>query len=241
MVNERTVRVWDLSTRIFHWGLLALVLIAWFTGEEEGAAAQIHRYAGEAIAGLIVFRVFWGFIGGERSRFADFAAGPAAIMEHIRDFLSQRPKRHLGHNPLGAVAVFLLLGVVAAIVFTGLFSSGEGAGGPFAGMWGLELSEAHEVLFRVLQVLVALHVLGVLVESFKARDALIPAMITGAKRRREDEPGIDAKRAGLPAFALALAAGVLSSAWLMAQPPSGAAAASGYEELGGYEEHERYE
>lgn len=217
---ERKVHVWDLPTRILHWSLLALVLVAWFTGEEEGAAAAIHRYAGEAIAGLIVFRVIWGFAGGERARFADFAAGPAAIIAHVRDLFSEQPKRHLGHNPLGGVAVFLLLAIVTGVVVTGLFSGGEESAGPFAGLWGLELSEAHEVLFRVLQGLVVIHVLGVVVESLKAKDALVPAMITGSKRRRADEPGENAKRAGLVALLVALAIGGAVSSALMAQQPS---------------------
>lgn len=217
---QRTLHVWDLPTRIFHWSLLALVLVAWFTGEEEGAAAQVHRYAGEAVAGLIVFRVIWGFIGGERSRFADFAAGPAAIVNHVRDLFSKTPKRHLGHNPLGGVAVFLLLATVAGIVFTGLFSGGD-TSGPFAGYWGLELSDLHEVLFRVLQALVAVHVLGVVIETVKAKDALVPAMITGSKRRRPDEPGQDARRSGAIAFLVAAGLAVAVSVALMTQPPSG--------------------
>lgn len=215
---ERRVQVWDLPTRLFHWSLLALVLVAWFTGEEEGAAALIHRYAGEAIAGLIVFRLIWGFAGGERARFDDFAAGPSAIIAHMRDLFSRQPKRYLGHNPLGGVAVFLLLAIVAGVVVTGLFSGDEGNAGPFAGLWGIELSNAHEVLFRVLQGLVIIHVLGVLVESLKAKDALVPAMITGSKRRRADEPGVDAKRASMIALIVALAAGIAISFALLTQP-----------------------
>lgn len=218
--GERQVHVWDLPTRLFHWSLLALVVVAWFTGEEEGAAASLHRYAGEAIAGLLVFRVIWGFAGGERARFADFAAGPSAIIAHVRDLFSKQPKRHLGHNPLGGVAVFLLLAVTAGIVFTGLFSGGEANAGPFAGLWGLELSEVHEALFRALQALVVVHILGVVVESLKTKDALVPAMITGAKRRRPDEPGDDAKRAGLVALIVALSAGACVSLALITQPPS---------------------
>ncbi|ANP47257.1 cytochrome b/b6 domain-containing protein [Candidatus Viadribacter manganicus] len=236
MSNERIVRVWDLPTRLFHWALFALILVAWFSGEEEGAAALIHRYAGEAIAGLIVFRVLWGFIGGERSRFADFAAGPNAIVAHVRDLFSAQPKRHMGHNPLGGVAVFLLLAVVSAVVITGLFSGDDGMGGPFVGLWGLELSEQHEVLFRVLQALVAIHLLGVFVESFKARDALVPAMVTGAKSRRADEPGDDAKRAGLMALVVALSVGALTSFWLVSQPMQGGGGAGGETEA-----HEGYE
>lgn len=216
---ERRVHVWDLPTRLFHWSLLALVAVAWFTGEEEGTAAIIHRYAGEAIAGLIVFRVIWGFAGGERARFSDFAAGPSAIIAHARDLFSKQPKRHLGHNPLGGVAVFLLLAITTGIVVTGLFSGGEENSGPFVGLWGLELSEVHEVLFRVLQALVVVHVLGVVVESLKAKDALVPAMITGSKRRRADEPGEDARRAGIIALIVALGTGIAVCLALMAQAP----------------------
>jgi cytochrome b len=216
----RRVEVWDVPTRLFHWSLVILVVVAWLTGEGEGAAAVIHRLAGEAIAGLLVFRLVWGFVGGERARFADFAAGPSAIVAHVRDLFSGSPKRHLGHNPLGGLAVFLLLLNLVAIVATGLFSGGEENAGPFAGLWGLELSELHETMFRVLQVLVVIHILGVVVETIRARDALVPAMITGRKARRTDEPGEHARRASLPALIVAVGLGLATFAALMAQPPA---------------------
>ncbi len=215
----REVRVWDFPTRLFHWTLAVLIVVAWLTGEEEGAAA-IHRFAGEAIAGLIVFRVIWGFVGGEHARFSDFAAGPRLISGHVKNVLSGKPERHLGHNPLGGVAVFLLLIVTALVVATGLFSGDEGFAGPFAGMWGLELSELHEGLFRVLQALVVIHLIGVAVESALTKDRLTPAMVTGRKKRRADEAGADAREA--PAIVLLAAAlvGFATSALLMSLPAS---------------------
>lgn len=216
----RLVHVWDLPTRLFHWSLVVLIVTAWFTGEGEGGTAAIHRFSGEAIAGLIVFRVAWGFIGGEHARFSDFAAGPSVVVAHVRDLLSKAPGRALGHNPLGGVAVFLLLLNVAGLVFTGLFSGGDDNSGPFAGLWGLQLSEVHETLFRVLQALTVLHVLGVGIESWKAKDALVPAMITGVKRRGANEPARDAGRAGLLALIVAVGLGVAVSAALISAPPS---------------------
>lgn len=235
----RRVQVWDAPTRVFHWSLLALVVLAWFTGEGEDGLAAVHRIAGEAVAGLIVFRVIWGFVGGERARFADFAAGPMAIIDHMRDLLTSAPKRHLGHNPVGGVAVFLLLLTVATIVVTGLFSSGhEAPGGPFSRI--ADLHEVHELAFRVLQGLVALHVLGVIVESWKARDALLPAMFTGAKTRRPDEPGADAKPASPLAFVVAAGAGLAVAAFLWAQPPGVTHSHGGRGEHHGGEEHGRH-
>lgn len=217
--SQRRVEVWDAPTRLFHWSLVLLILVAWFTGEEEGVAGQLHMLAGGIIAGMLVFRLVWGLVGGEHARFADFAAGPGAIAAHVRDLLSSRPKRHLGHNPLGGFAVFLLLLSTGFIVATGLFS-GEGAmRGPLSG-YGPELSEAHEIAFRILQVLVVIHVLGVIFETVKARDPLVPAMIRGWKPRRAEEPGADAKRATPTAFLVALALGIATTATLMWLTPS---------------------
>ena len=218
--NARRVEVWDLPTRLFHWSLLALVVVAWLTGEGEGGAANIHRFAGEAIAGLIVFRVIWGFVGGEHARFADFAAGPTAIATHVRDLFSKTPKRDLGHNALGGVAVFLLLITAGLVVVTGLFSGGDDNSGPFAGLWGLNTGELHEALFRILQILVVIHLVGIVFGSLRTRDALVPAMITGIKTRRADEPGANARRAGLVALLVALIAATAVSAALMTTPPS---------------------
>lgn len=218
----RKVKVWDLPTRIFHWALLALVLVSWFTGEEE-AYALIHRLSGEAIAGLLVFRVIWGFVGGEFARFSSFVKGPEAIAAHVADLKSPAPRRWLGHNPLGGLAVMLMLAVTAAIVLTGLFNDGEHNAGPFAGALG-DIGELHELLFRLLQGLVVIHVAGVAFETVKTGDRLVPAMITGAKTRRADEGARDARRAGAAAFFAALALGAGTTAVLASLPvpePSG--------------------
>lgn len=217
-VSQRHVEVWDLPTRLFHWSLVLLIVVAWFTGEEEGVA-QIHMLAGEVIAGMLVFRLIWGFVGGEHARFADFAAGPNAIATHLRDLVSAKPKRHLGHNPLGGLAVFLLLLTTGFIVVTGLFSGEGEMRGPLSG-FGPDLSEAHEVAFRILQVLVVIHILGVIFETVKARDPLVPAMIRGWKLRKAEEPGADAKRATPAAFLIALALGVATTAMLVWLTPS---------------------
>ena len=100
----------------------------------------------------------------------------------LQFWLSRSTWRAPARTPIAAtaaaaspgVAVFLLLAVVAGVVVTGLFSGSDENSGPFVGRWGLELSEAHEVLFRVLQGLVIIHVLGVVVEFGKPRTRLCP-------------------------------------------------------------------
>ena len=210
--------VWDLPTRIFHWALAGFVLVSWLTGEDEGAGL-IHRLSGEVIAGLIVFRVIWGFVGGEHARFADFVRGPRAAAHHLGHLLRGRAEPAVGHNPLGGLSVLLLLASASFVVVTGLFSAGdEGPGGPFAGRFGWELSGLHEPAFRILQALVVLHLVGVLVTSLVSRDNLLAAMITGSKRRRPDAPAAPARGGSKGALIVAIALAAAVSAYLMSLP-----------------------
>lgn len=213
---SRQLQVWDLPTRLFHWSLLILILTSWLSGGEEDLSF-LHRASGMILSGLITFRIVWGFIGGEHARFAAFFPRPARIVAHLRQVAAGKPERHLGHNPVGGLAVFLLLAAVSACILTGLFSSGDGIEGPFREISGLELSDAHEVSFRILQGLVLLHLLGVIVESLIARDALVPAMITGRKTRHRGEAGADAAQSSFPAllFAILLGAGVTTGLLLL--------------------------
>ncbi|WP_293679487.1 cytochrome b/b6 domain-containing protein [uncultured Phenylobacterium sp.] len=219
------LRVWDLPTRLFHWSLVGLLLVSWFTGEEEGAAALVHRLSGEAIAGLVVFRVIWGFVGGERARFADFLRGPGAVGRHLAHLLRGKADPAVGHNPLGGLSVLVLLLAVCAVVTTGLFSAGEeGPGGPLAGLLGWELSELHEPAFRVLEALVVLHLVGVAVTSLAERQNLVAAMISGSKRRRPDTHVAHARRASAGALLVAVVLGAAASGVLMSLPHPSAGA-----------------
>lgn len=217
MTSPATVRVWDLPTRFFHWALFGLVVLCWFTAEGEGGLSSVHRYAGEAIAGLIVFRVLWGFVGGEHARFASLFEPGEKLGEHIAGLFTRRARPTLGHNPLGGLAVIALLLVVSVVVATGLMSEGEQEGGPLALALGVNLSEVHEGAFTVLQALVVVHLIGVAVTSWATRDNLVRAMITGRKQRPAGTAS-DARPARPAALAAAVALAVAAGAGLMSMP-----------------------
>lgn len=228
MGPSTSVRVWDLPTRVFHWSLVALLLLAWFTGEGEGLTGQIHRYGGEAIAGLLIFRFAWGLAGGEHARFASFFYPRGAIASHIKELRSFRVEQTLGHNPLGAIASLALMVTVALIVLTGLFSGGdEGVSGPFAGVIPGDIGEVHEVLFRILQGLVVLHLAGVAVTSLASRENLVRAMVTGSKKRAEGAGFRDARPASTNALFASAALAILVAGSLMALPHQAGAGENG--------------
>ena len=130
------LQVWDLPTRLFHWLLVASFATAFLTTESE-KFRNIHVTAGYAFAGLIAFRLLWGFIGGRYARFAEFLPTPKKLVDYIKSLMDGRPQHYVGHNPAGAVAIFLLLafGIVAA---TSGWATYEGMGGHF-------MEELHEV------------------------------------------------------------------------------------------------
>lgn len=196
------VPIWDAPTRLFHWVIVVLVALQWWTAEEE--KIELHVTLGLVTLGLLLFRVIWGVVGGSTARFASFVRGPRAIFAYLRG----RAGYVLGHNPLGALSVIGLLGALAAQVGLGLFASDEDGlyGGPFVHLIDPDLSEEiaelHEDLFDVLLVLIGLHVAAIVYYAWVKRDDLVTPMITG---KREVPAGVEGLRAA-PAWRLAVAA-----------------------------------
>jgi cytochrome b len=123
------VRIWDLPTRLFHWGLVVALACLAVSGTIGGGAMVWHFRFGYAAITLLVFRVIWGLIGGRWSRFNAFIYAPRSVLRYLR---GHRAPEHLaGHSPLGALSVFAMLAVLLAQAGTGLLSDDEiAAAGP---------------------------------------------------------------------------------------------------------------
>ena len=111
------VKVWDLPLRLFHWTLVLAIALALLSSEEGSGLNNWHVLSGWVAGLLIVFRLIWGVVGGEHSRFSDFIR-PSRIGRHVSGLVGGRREPSLGHNPLGAVAVVVLLAFVAGTVWT---------------------------------------------------------------------------------------------------------------------------
>ena len=191
------MRVWDAPLRVFHWGLVAAFTLAWLTADEWQTA---HEIAGYAVAGLVAFRLVWGFAGNRHARFAGFLRGPVATLDYLRDMLARRERRYLGHNPAGAAMTLALLVTLSATAFTGwqiaeparpalrpdppqvLAPADETRPARRGDREEEALEDLHEALADLLLLLVALHVAGVALASFRHQENLARAMVTGDKR-----------------------------------------------------------
>lgn len=206
MEQKKDVKVWDILVRLFHWSLVIVFFIAYFTGEEESIW---HIYTGYTVLGLILFRLFWGFIGTKHARFTDFTYSPKTVAMYLKELITKHPKHYLGHNPAGGWMVILLLISLFVVTVSGLkiYAIEEGEG-PLASSSEITIisnsyanddddddedeeghddqeeefwEEIHELSTNFTLLLIFLHIVGVIVASKLHKENLIKAMITGKK------------------------------------------------------------
>jgi cytochrome b len=187
MKQQETIKVWDPFVRIFHWGLVLAFTVAYLTEED---ILSIHTLAGYVVLGLLSLRLVWGVIGTRYARFSDFTYSLSSIRTFLKDTLSFRARRYLGHNPAGGAMILLLITSLLLTSFTGLaiYAVAEQAG-PLAGILTNSsefmeeaLEETHEFFANFTLFLVFIHIAGVIIESLLHRENLARSMVTGYKR-----------------------------------------------------------
>jgi cytochrome b len=174
------IRVWDLPIRLFHWLLVACITGSFITINLSDEFIQWHAYFGYSILTLLIFRIVWGFVGSTHARFTSFFPTKKAIF----DYLSGRSPRVLGHNPIGAISIFILLLVLSIQVVTGLFIDDEVSfQGPLTKYVSSSvssfLSEIHEGNQLVILVLITIHIAAIIFYKKFKKENLIKPMISG--------------------------------------------------------------
>jgi cytochrome b len=215
------IKVWDLPTRLFHWLLFIIVAASLWTGWTGGSWIEWHGWLGLAVIGLLAFRLVWGVLGSTYARFAQFAPTPGRLLAYLRgDWHGE------GHNPLGALSVFTLLGVLTWQAISGLFSNDDIAfKGPLTDLvssatstW---LSGLHRQGLWIILGLVALHIAAIAVYALRGKH-LVKPMLVGWKET--DDPSIRSAKGGklwalLLALILAAAAVWIANGGLLPPPP----------------------
>ena len=181
---RRTILVWDLPIRLFHWLTVALVAAAYVTWRMNWM--DWHAYAGDALLTLLLFRLAWGFIGSDTARFMRFLASPRAAFRHLTHILRRETDEQAGHNPAGGWMVMLMLGLLLGQTLTGIIDNNDVAdAGPLTDILPAWLSnlidDLHAWLWNALLAAIALHVLAIALYAVAKRQNLVRAMLTGRK------------------------------------------------------------
>lgn len=200
--SKRTVKVWDIWVRVFHWLLVLLIILSYLTGEIGGfdftmpgsdrfvSNMNVHIWSGVAILGLLIFRIVWGFFGSSTARFGSFLKPPAVIIDYVTSVLKGPVAFFAGHNPAGGAVVVIILLALTVQGFTGLFSQDESffaTKGPLAFVVGDETSKEITVFHKnwweyVIITLIVIHVAANLFYWLVKKQDLIIAMFTGRRR-----------------------------------------------------------
>lgn len=221
-MRERRIKVWDLPTRILHWMLVAMVTAAFITGFTGGDLMEWHGRAGLAILGLLGFRLTWGFVGSSYARFAQFVRGPGTILAYLHGRW-----QGAGHNPLGALSVLAILGLLLVQASSGLVANDDIAyKGPLqtlvqsgASDW---LTQLHRLFAWGVGAVVILHLCAILFYSLVRRESMIRPMLDGHKSVSDLSvpPAIGGGPISLLAALLVAAAVVwAASGGLLPEPP----------------------
>ena len=180
-------RVWDLPTRLFHVLLMLCVLGLVITGGNGDFAMVVHFYLGYTVLTLVFFRTIWGVFGGYWSRFATFFPSPSSLLSYLRNLNNPNAKPSVGHNPLGAMSVFVFLLVLLLQALSGLMSDDTIS---ISGPWSLLVPNAWvefatryhtDIGFPLILVLVGVHIAAVLYYLYAKKQNLIRPMIHGDK------------------------------------------------------------
>lgn len=179
------MRVWDLPTRLFHWAIVILVFTSWLT--EELDRLEWHKWSGYTILTLLIFRLVWGFVGSETSRFRAFLQSPIEAFRHLSHLHRREPDREIGHNAAGGWMVLVLLGLLLAQAITGLFGNDDIMfEGPLFHLVSKTTSDwlvhIHSLIFTAIEIAIVAHVLAVIAYAVLKGHDLVRPMITGKKR-----------------------------------------------------------
>jgi cytochrome b len=186
--DSATIKVWDPLVRVFHWSLVFFFIFAFVTEDDW---LNLHVQAGYAVSVLIGFRLLWGLVGSRNARFMSFVKSPTVMLTYFKEILSFKVPHYLGHNPLGAAMVIILLLGITLVSVSGMSLIAIEGNGPLAGSlvasWDADwIEEVHEFFANFTLLMVIVHVSGVIFSSLVEGENLVKAMVTGRKKSRAD-------------------------------------------------------
>ena len=168
------LKIWDPVVRTFHWGVAAGFLLNYFIIED---GSDLHEWTGYFVGSLLIPRLVWGIIGSKNARFVNFWPTPQGIREHLSELASGQIDPKSGHNPAGAVMIFLMMTLLALTCLSGWAMENIDA------FWGEDwLEELHELFAGTTLFAVCVHVPAVLLIQWWTQTPLVRPMWSGKRR-----------------------------------------------------------
>lgn len=213
--SVKSIYVYEAPVRIWHWvNMLAITVLCvtgYFIGSplptQPGEASAnflmgyirfAHFASGYVLAIGLLGRVYWALVGNHHARelFSVPILTPAYWAEMWSmikwyAFISARPGRYVGHNPLARFAMFFVfVWTTLFMIVTGFALYGEGLG---AGSWAdrafgwvipllgqsQDVHTFHHLGMWVLICFIIFHVYAAVREDIMGRQSIISTMVSG--------------------------------------------------------------
>ena len=160
--------VWTAFVRITHWLVALFVLVNFFND-----TGFWHRFIGYFCFTLVLARISYGLWLTKVASSKFYLPTIANIKLHVHKIRTQVFAPHIGHNPLGQLAVYIIWMLVILLALTGWLSRTDTYWGED---WPVDL---HMIFSNVLQGLVMLHIAAVVLMSKLQNKNLLKQMISG--------------------------------------------------------------
>ena len=152
MTELKTWAVWSAGIRWFHWINLLCVLgligvgVVILNAKTLGVTTDgkillktVHVWIGYVFALNLAWRLLQAFTGGPHARWRAILPGGQGYRREVREYIAGmragHPRQYLGHNPLGRIAVTVILFLLTAQAVTGLVLAGTDIFYPPLGAW----------------------------------------------------------------------------------------------------------
>jgi len=177
-MHVATINLWDPLIRLFHLSIAGVFVANYFFTEP---GEDWHTWLGYYATAWLGIRVVWGFVGPRSARWQDFWPTSVRLRAHASALLHRRPYHRLGHSPIGALVMLLMMACIGTLALSGFAMQEVDA------LWGADWPMwIHEWAANGLAALVLLHVSAALFESLRLNENLPLSMLTG-KRRQPSE------------------------------------------------------
>ena len=178
--KDNKVKVWDLSLRLFHFILIFLIIGSYISAKLD--TLNIHQYFGVSLLGLIFFRILWGFIGTNYSRFSSFNL---SLKGALTQFSKQNQNKSI-RTPLGSFSTLSFIIVLLVLAISGLFSSDDVLyDAPLAYLapkYVYFWTDIHNLFHFILYFLVGIHILAIIYYQVIKKHKIIERMVDGYTR-----------------------------------------------------------
>lgn len=176
-VFMKTIRVYDLPTRLFH-ATFSLSFIAAFiiakALDDESAIYGYHMILGMVMASAVILRIIWGFIGSEHARFKSFALDPKELITYVKSAIQSKTKKYVGHNPGSSYVAILMFACSLLLVFSGY--------NMIIKNYKYIFEEVHEIIAHIFLLLSIAHIMGIALHTIKHKELIGLSMFNGHKQ-----------------------------------------------------------